>query len=456
MKKILGITSIIAILFPIIAAPTSAFASETADSPTETETAIQAPAKGTPEIEPPVTIEETETPDVTPPAEETDVPETSPVENNSDNTSDEVAPPVEEETTTLPEDATENPVQEPTQAAPTEEIPPVTEAPVTAEQSGVTAVAQSPTSEVVETPTQTTVEVPSNSATITYNRNLTTEQFVLTIGEQAREVGQERDIYASVMIAQAILESGSGSSDLASPPNYNLFGIKGEYNGNSVSYATQEDDGTGNLYTTQASFKVYGNYQESLADYATLLTDGVSWNNQFYAGTWKTNTTSYQDATTALEGSYATDTSYAEKLNGLIETYNLSTYDEPLVLAEDETEDTQAVKTEALQYLGIPYVWGGTTPTGFDCSGLVQYVYQHAVGMDLPRVTTDQEHVGTEVSLTALRTGDLVFFGERGNTHHVGIYIGNGQFIHAPQTGDVVKITNLSDFTPDFAKRLLE
>lgn len=444
MKKLLGISSIVAILCPLVLAPASAYASETAGV-AESETVIDAPTEeNTLETDTPIVTEDGDPTEVVPPVEETPVLPEAPTEDSPIVTEPETpTPPVEEPAPSVPDT--------PTTSEPTDTTPSVPEPTDTNVTPPTTPTSQEPVQSM-----ETNTTVTSNSATVVYSRELTTEQFVLTIGEQAREIGQTEHLYASVMIAQAILESGSGSSDLSSPPNYNLFGIKGDYNGNSVSYPTQEDDGSGNLYTTQASFKVYGNYQESLADYATLLTDGVSWDNQFYAGTWKTNTTSYQDATSALEGSYATDTSYAEKLNGLIETYNLTTYDEPLVLAENETEDTQAVKTEALQYLGIPYVWGGTTPAGFDCSGLVQYVYQHAVGMDLPRVTTDQEHVGTEVSLTALRTGDLVFFGEHGNTHHVGIYIGNGQFIHAPQTGDVVKITNLADFTPDFATRLLE
>jgi cell wall-associated NlpC family hydrolase len=94
----------------------------------------------------------------------------------------------------------------------------------------------------------------------------------------------------------------------------------------------------------------------------------------------------------------------------------------------------------ALQYLGIPYVWGGSSPsTGFDCSGFVAYVYAQ-VGVYLPHHAASQYNSGTPVSREQLAPGDLVFFDGLG---HVGIYIGAGQFVHAPHSGDVVKISSL-------------
>ncbi|HFD1766315.1 TPA: peptidoglycan DD-metalloendopeptidase family protein, partial [Enterococcus hirae] len=106
-----------------------------------------------------------------------------------------------------------------------------------------------------------------------------------------------------------------------------LFGIKGTYNGKGVTFATQEDLGDGTLYTTQATFRQYENYEDSLNDYAQLLKEGLIGNSYFYDGVWKTNAKTYQEATKFLTGRYATDTSYDKKLNGLIETYKLTTYD---------------------------------------------------------------------------------------------------------------------------------
>lgn len=94
----------------------------------------------------------------------------------------------------------------------------------------------------------------------------------------------------------------------------------------------------------------------------------------------------------------------------------------------------------ASNFLGTPYLWGGTTPSGFDCSGFTQYVYKH-FGISIGRTTYDQINDGVGVSREQLQPGDLVFFGKGGNPTHMGMYVGNGAMIHAPRTGDVVKIS---------------
>jgi len=94
----------------------------------------------------------------------------------------------------------------------------------------------------------------------------------------------------------------------------------------------------------------------------------------------------------------------------------------------------------AARYLGVPYVWGGATPAGFDCSGLVVYVYAQ-LGIALPHYTGALWALGVPVPRDQLQQGDLVFFDA---LDHVGIYIGAGQFIHAPHTGDVVKVSTMS------------
>ena len=101
-----------------------------------------------------------------------------------------------------------------------------------------------------------------------------------------------------------------------------------------------------------------------------------------------------------------------------------------------------SVVSIALQYLGVPYVWGGASPSGFDCSGLTMYAYAK-VGVYLPHNAAMQYGMGTPVSQSQLAPGDLVFFS---GLSHVGMYIGGGRFVHAPHTGDVVKISSLSEY----------
>lgn len=103
---------------------------------------------------------------------------------------------------------------------------------------------------------------------------------------------------------------------------------------------------------------------------------------------------------------------------------------------------SDALVQYALSFRGVPYKWGGTTPAGFDCSGFVKYVYAH-FGIHTTRTTYTQVKEGRAVSRSQLQPGDLVFFGY-GSPHHVGIYIGDNSYVHAPQTGDVVKISPLT------------
>ncbi|HAC5813722.1 TPA_asm: 1,4-beta-N-acetylmuramoylhydrolase [Listeria monocytogenes] len=210
----------------------------------------------------------------------------------------------------------------------------------TKEQTKTPEEKQAATNQVEKAPAEpATVSNPDNatssSTPATYNllqksalrSGATVQSFIQTIQASSSQIAAENDLYASVMIAQAILESAYGTSELGSAPNYNLFGIKGAYNGQSYTKQTLEDDGKGNYYTITAKFRKYPSYHQSLEDYAQVIRKGPSWNPNYYSKAWKSNTTSYKDATKALTGTYATDTAYATKLNDLISRYNLTQYD---------------------------------------------------------------------------------------------------------------------------------
>jgi len=156
--------------------------------------------------------------------------------------------------------------------------------------------------------------------------------FINAIASAAVLIAHEHGIYPSVMIAQASLESGWGRSDLAQKYN-NLMGTKGSWEGENVTVRTREDVNGKSVYI-EAGFSVYDSWADSLKRYGTLMEKGLDWDNKYYKGTWRENAETYLEATAWLEGRYATDSAYAEKLNGTIESYALDQFDEIEPLAE--------------------------------------------------------------------------------------------------------------------------
>ena len=153
------------------------------------------------------------------------------------------------------------------------------------------------------------------------------QRFLNKIIPAAQQATEGKDVYTSVMIAQAALESAWGTSVLASEPNHNLFGVKGNYNGQSVNMYTLEDAGEQNYYGIYDNFRKYPSYKESMDDYVDKIVNGIKGAPMFYSGAWKSRTNSYQDATRYLTGRYATDTAYYAKLNRIIEQFGLTKYD---------------------------------------------------------------------------------------------------------------------------------
>lgn len=210
-------------------------------------------------------------------------------------------------------------------------------------------------------------------ASFAIDANDQTQQFIDQLAVDAQKLGLKYDVFASVMIAQAILESGSGTSGLSVAPNYNLFGVKGSYGGQSVSLPTQEDRGNGELYTISAAFRRYPSYAESLGDYVSLIREGISGNGNYYQEVWRSESKNYLRAAQALTGKYATDTSYHKKISSIIAAYHLTLYDEPL----PESGSTSAIlqgkesipaayrkKMKLPDYDGKNYNTSGSYPVG--------------------------------------------------------------------------------------------
>lgn len=113
----------------------------------------------------------------------------------------------------------------------------------------------------------------------------------------------------------------------------------------------------------------------------------------------------------------------------------------PSQISHDQAQD---VTIAALGLVGTPYRYGGNTPaSGFDCSGLIDYVYETRAGVALPRTVQQLQHWGQSVAREQLRSGDLVFFGRRDAATHAGIYVGDGSFVHAPSSGGTVRLDQL-------------
>lgn len=194
-----------------------------------------------------------------------------------------------------------------------------------------------------------------------YQQPSAAQNLIAQIGPVASQIADANDLYASVMIAQALLESGNGGSGLSQAPYYNLFGVKGTYNGQAVYMPTLEYL-NGQWVTMNEPFRQYNSYWESMQDHADVLrgtsfATGVS----HYSGTWKSNTTSYLDATAYLTGRYATDPGYAGKLNYLISAYNLTQYDTPSW--SQPTTATSQTTTSDVSYEETSYESTETTAT---------------------------------------------------------------------------------------------
>ncbi len=245
---------------------------------------------------------------------------------------------------------------------------------------------------------------------------------------------QKSGMSALAILGIGALESGYGTSNIAKQKN-NLWGWNAtNYNpgGNATSFS---QIGAGALEYANKYLNTYYNKYGAKSIY-----DAGTGNNPAGKGYAYNN-----------DGSIST--TWASSINSIMKNFyqtakNTGTSQSTTSGASSaKSSGENSVVSIAKQFLGTPYVFGGTTPKGFDCSGLMQYAYKQA-GINIPRVAQDQFKSGTAINKSQLRAGDLVFFKGSGGTAsapgHVGMYIGNGQYIQAPKTGDTVKISNLA------------
>ena len=217
-----------------------------------------------------------------------------------------------------------------------------------------------------------------------------------------------------------------------------------EESSSSNSVATNNTAAT----TTQSS-----NSQQSAASSSSSVAQTSSSQQQ----TVTTPEASSSSATSSSSVAQTNNTQQATTTNTAATNNNATTVNTSNVTTTTNTgsASASAIISYAQSFIGVPYVWGGSTPSGFDCSGLVQYVYAH-YGVNLPRVTTAQENAGTVIPVSAAQPGDLYFWGAKGSSYHVAIATGGGSFIHAPEPGESVKVGSTQYFQPSFAVRVLQ
>lgn len=246
------------------------------------------------------------------------------------------------------------------------------------------------------------------------------------------------------------VKSGDTVSKIAKEHNVSVESINSKNNldSNSTIYVDQQltldDDNNEDTYTVQEGDSISKIATEKGLDTEKLLElNNLSWSNPtIYVGETLKLTESESDnneqsqvqtqqtATTATNNTTVTNTN-----------------------ANQSDSIAQQAVNLAIQYsqMSIPYVWGGKTPSGFDCSGLTHYIYQQ-LGKEIGPNTTSQEQHVTMKPVSQAQPGDLLFWGNPGSTYHVAIYIGNNQFVAAPTEGQNVEVENISSyFMPAFA-----
>lgn len=264
--------------------------------------------------------------------------------------------------------------------------------------------------------------------------------------EEAIRCQEEFGHPAGCTIAQIICESGQGEtmSQLATR-DHNLFGMKWASSfasapevAGKAGWTTHEEYTPGQISTITAYFTVFKGDVECIRFRSRVFLQAAHYKNNALIRQAIAEHSSDKMAEGLKDAGWATSSSYVESLKAALDAYNLRRFDSMTVEGlESGTLSADAIVAAAYSQLGVPYVWGGTTPgVGLDCSGLTQYCYRQA-GITIPRNSEDQAAFGRKVPVSEATPGDILW-----RPGHVGIYIGDDRYIHEPHSGAVCTIAS--------------
>ncbi|MBT8917832.1 LysM peptidoglycan-binding domain-containing protein [Lactobacillus delbrueckii subsp. bulgaricus] len=307
----------------------------------------------------------------------------------------------------------------------------------------------------LQIPTKSTKTAKTSTSTSTVDTTSTTHTVVKgdTLWSLAKKYG--------VSVSALMKANNLSSSTILIGQSLNLragmttYGVNGVTTGSSSTAASAN---TASSTSTTASSQAPKDKKTTTKAKSTTTNTSSNSNTSTSANTQSQSTASNSSASTTTNtntvASNANTTSSTNTAASSSQAVSQAPTASTSTATTTASASASAITSYALTFLGVPYVWGGTTPSGFDCSGLVQYVYSH-FGINLGRTTYTQQYAGTKISVASAQAGDLYFWGSYGSAYHVAIALGDGQYVMAPAPGQNVMTGSVSSYTPSFAVRVL-
>ncbi|EGD27382.1 cell wall-associated hydrolase [Lactobacillus delbrueckii subsp. lactis DSM 20072] len=297
--------------------------------------------------------------------------------------------------------------------------------------------------------TKATKTAKTSTSTSTVDTTSTTHTVVKgdTLWSLAKKYG--------VSVSTLMKANNLSSSTILIGQSLNLRAGMTAYGVNGVTTGSTSTAASTN---TASSTSTTASSQAPKAKKSTTTNTSSNSNTSTSANTQSQSTTSNSSASTTTNTNTAASNANTTSSTNTAASNSQAVSQAPTASTSTATTtasaSASAITSYALTFLGVPYVWGGTTPSGFDCSGLVQYVYSH-FGINLGRTTYTQQYAGTKISVASAQAGDLYFWGSYGSAYHVAIALGGGQYVMAPAPGQNVMTGSVSSYTPSFAVRVL-